>query len=254
MSILESPWQSIFLDFITNLPKSKAYDSILVVVCYLSKMAHFTPTQTVADAVKVAELFIENIFMLHRLPKIIISDRDPKFSSKFWKTLFKTQKTSCDSAQLFIQRRMQKQNAWTRLLRLCWRTTLKIIWMLHVPILEFAYNSARYSANGTSPFSLISGINPDSPISFALRSAESQEAACPLNRHNKPSFWMNTGSLVISTLETLSFFDETQWERIPSLNPVGLDPKSKHSPVSYRLKLPPGTRMHQAVYVGWLRP
>jgi hypothetical protein len=56
-------------------------------------MIHFIPTQTVAEAVKVAELFIENIFKLHELPKIIISDRDQKFTSKFWKSLSKTLET-----------------------------------------------------------------------------------------------------------------------------------------------------------------
>jgi hypothetical protein len=46
-------------------------------------MAHFIPTPKIAEALKVAELFIDNIFKLHGLPKIIISDRDPKLTSKF---------------------------------------------------------------------------------------------------------------------------------------------------------------------------
>ena len=87
MPIPDSPSESISLVFVTNLPKSKWYDSILVVACYLSKMAQFIPTQTVADAVKV------NIFKLHGHPKIIISYCDPKFTSKFWKSLFKTLET-----------------------------------------------------------------------------------------------------------------------------------------------------------------
>jgi len=93
MPIPESFWKLISLDFITNLRKSKGYDSILVLVYYLSKMAQFISTQTVADAVKLAEPFIQNIFKVHGLPKIIISYRDPKFTCKFWKSLFKTQKT-----------------------------------------------------------------------------------------------------------------------------------------------------------------
>ena len=92
MPIPDAPWEAISLDFITNLPKSKGYDSILVIVCYLSKMAHFIPTHTTADAVQVAELFIEHIFKLYGLPKIIISDRDPKSSgnlcSRLWKLYF----------------------------------------------------------------------------------------------------------------------------------------------------------------------
>ena len=93
MPIPETPWEVISLDFITNLPKSKGYDSILVVVCYLTKMTHLIPTHMTADAVKVAELFIEHIFQLHGLPKAIVSHRDPKFTSKFWQALFKTLET-----------------------------------------------------------------------------------------------------------------------------------------------------------------
>ena len=93
MPIPETPWEVISLDFITNLPKSKGYDSILVVVCYLTKMTHLIPTHMTADAVKVAELFIEHIFRLHGLPKATVSDRDPKFTSEFWQALFKTLET-----------------------------------------------------------------------------------------------------------------------------------------------------------------
>jgi len=101
MPIPESPWKSISLDFITNLLERKGYDSILVVVCYLSKMAHFIATQTIADAVKVAELFIGNILKLHGLPKIIIPDRDPKIISQFWKSLFKTLETESQFSTAF---------------------------------------------------------------------------------------------------------------------------------------------------------
>jgi hypothetical protein len=53
MPIPDTPWEAISQDFITNLPKSKGYDPIVVIICYLSKMAHFIPTHTTADAVQV---------------------------------------------------------------------------------------------------------------------------------------------------------------------------------------------------------
>ena len=111
MPIPDTPWKAISLDLITNLPKSKGYDSILVIVCYLSKMAHFIPTHTTADALQVAEVFIEHVFKLHGLPKIIISDRDPKFTSKFWKSLFKTLETQLALALLSTRRLMDKLSA-----------------------------------------------------------------------------------------------------------------------------------------------
>ena len=78
------------MDFIVQLPKTKkSFDAILVVVDRLTKRVHFIPTYTTATAPDIAKTFFENIFRLHGLPKTIVSDRDPKFVSKFWKMLFK---------------------------------------------------------------------------------------------------------------------------------------------------------------------
>ena len=81
------PWEEVSMDFITHLPKSKGYDSILVVVDRLSKMAHFLPLYSTSSASDVAKIFFDNIFRLHGLPKRIVSDRDSKFTSSFWKKL-----------------------------------------------------------------------------------------------------------------------------------------------------------------------
>lgn len=60
----------------------------MVVVDKLSKSTHFTTMQSTYRAAQIAHIFIQNIFRLHRLSKTIISDRDVKFTSVFWKTLF----------------------------------------------------------------------------------------------------------------------------------------------------------------------
>ena len=72
---------------------------------------HLIRTHTTGDAVQVAELFMEPVFKLHGLPKIIISDRDPKFTSKFWKSLFKTLETQLALALLSTRRLMDKLSA-----------------------------------------------------------------------------------------------------------------------------------------------
>lgn len=77
------------MDFIIGLPKSKRNnDSVMVVVEKLSKIAHFIPVQSTYRAAQIANVFMQNIFKLHRLPKTIISNRDVKFTSAFWRTLF----------------------------------------------------------------------------------------------------------------------------------------------------------------------
>jgi len=75
------------MDFITNLPPSHAFDTLLVVVNCLSKQAHFIPTIKSLDASGLTQLFLSTIFKLHGLPSSIISDHDPVFTSLFWTEL-----------------------------------------------------------------------------------------------------------------------------------------------------------------------
>ena len=78
-SIPEKPWTHISADFITKLPLAQGYDSILVVVDRLTKMVHFIPTTEKTSAEGLAQLFRDNVWKLHSLPKSIISDRGPQF-------------------------------------------------------------------------------------------------------------------------------------------------------------------------------
>ena len=60
----------------------------MVVVEKLSKEAHFIPVKT-TKAANVADIFMKEIFQLHGISKVIISNRDHKFTGNFWKSLFK---------------------------------------------------------------------------------------------------------------------------------------------------------------------
>ena len=72
------------MDFIVQLPKMKKnFDAIFVVVDRLTKRVHLISTHTAATASNIARIFFDNIFRLHSLPKVIISDRYSKFISKF---------------------------------------------------------------------------------------------------------------------------------------------------------------------------
>jgi hypothetical protein len=82
-------WHTITLDFIEGLPRSKGSNCILVVVDKLSKYAHFLALTHPYSAKQVVITFVDNIFKLHGLPKVMVSDRDPVFTSHLWQELFK---------------------------------------------------------------------------------------------------------------------------------------------------------------------
>ena len=87
--ILEWKLEVIYLDFITGFPRTqRQHDSIMVVVDKLSKYAHFILVKLTYKVLNIAEIFPKEIFRLHGVPKLVIYDRDVKFTSKIWKYLF----------------------------------------------------------------------------------------------------------------------------------------------------------------------
>ena len=86
-SIPEKPWTYISADFITKLLLAQGYDSILVVVDWLTKMVHFIPTTERMMAERLVRLFRDNVWKLHGLPESIISDRGPQFAAGIMREL-----------------------------------------------------------------------------------------------------------------------------------------------------------------------
>ena len=77
------------MDFITGFPMTwRQHDSIMVMVDKLKNSSYFIPVNSTYNTDSIAKIFMKVIFGLHGLPKEIVSDRDPKFTSKFWKGLF----------------------------------------------------------------------------------------------------------------------------------------------------------------------
>jgi transposase InsO family protein len=80
----------VTLVFITKMPiMVKPHDSIMVVVDKLTKATHFIPMKLTQKGANIAEIYMREIVRLHDVPKAIVYDRDPKFTSNFWKRLFK---------------------------------------------------------------------------------------------------------------------------------------------------------------------
>jgi len=78
-------WKSIAMHFITDLPKSEGYETILVVIDRLTKRSHFIPCSKDLDGRQFANLFMKEMVRLHGLPHDIITDRGTLFTSDLWK-------------------------------------------------------------------------------------------------------------------------------------------------------------------------
>ena len=88
LDIPQWKWDNISIDFVTHLPRSvRGHDSIWVIVDRLTKCAHFLSINQKMSLDKLAKLYVREIVRLYGVPASIISDRDPRFMSRFWQSL-----------------------------------------------------------------------------------------------------------------------------------------------------------------------
>lgn len=165
-------WASVSMDLITQLPKTKyGHDAIMVVVDRLTKMVHFAPTVTSVTPPQLAQLFFNTVFRYHGFPRSIVSDRDPRFTSLFWKSLTQLMGTKLAmSTANHPQTDGQTERA-NRTLEDLLRPYVNLRtddWDDHLAAAEFAYNNAEQASTGFSPFYLNSGTNPVMPAALLL--------------------------------------------------------------------------------------
>jgi hypothetical protein len=162
-------WKDISMDFITGLPKSGNKSVIMVVVDRLSKYAHFCALPHPFTASTVAQIFMDQVFKLHGMPKSIVSDRDPTFTSNFWQELFKLQGT-----QLHLSSAYHPQtDGQTEVVNKCLETYLRCFasekqhqWAQWLPLAEWWYNTTYHTSTRMTPFEAVYGQKPPSVLSY----------------------------------------------------------------------------------------
>ena len=150
------------MDFVIALPRTqRGKDAVMVVVDKSTKIAHFVACHKANDASHIVDLYFREIIRLHRVPKTIVSDRDTKFLSHFWRSLWHLLGTkllySTTHPQTDGQTEVTNRTLCT-LLRTMVQKNLKE-WDLKLPHAEFAYNRTPTRAAGCSPFEALYGIN-----------------------------------------------------------------------------------------------
>ena len=143
------------MDFITGLPKSQGKDNIFVVVERLTKYAHFFVVLSTISASEVVSLFFKDILILHALPKIIINDRDSKFTGTFWKTLFGLVEKNLNMSTSYhpqIDGKTDGVNQWLEGYLRNYVTGQQGAWETCLHLGEFCYNTTFHLSVRMTPF------------------------------------------------------------------------------------------------------
>ena len=165
LTIPEERWRHINIDFISGMTPDKRTkcDNIMVVTCQLTKMSHFIACKKSAKAEEIIQLFFQEIFRLHGMPRVIVSDRDKIFTSTAW-TIF-TQRSGI-KLQMTTSHNPQADGQVERINRILAEKITSVLdphgskWLDVLPMVEFAYNNTYQSTIKTTPFLACYGFHP----------------------------------------------------------------------------------------------
>jgi len=164
-------WERITMDFIVGLPRSQAgHDAIWVIVDRLTKSAHFIPIHTVWTGERLAQVYLGEIVRLHGVPASIVSDRDTRFVSHFWKSLQEAMGTRLDFSTAFhpqsdgqSERTIQTLEDMLRACVIDYQGS----WPQFLPMAEFAYNNSYQASIQMAPFEALYGRKCRSPLHWS---------------------------------------------------------------------------------------
>ena len=277
LPIPNSPWSSISMDFITDLPSSEGMTTILTVVDRFSKMAHFIPTSALPDAEETALLFIQGVVRLHGLPLEVISDRGTQFTSHFWKRFLELLGIKqCLSSAYHPQSDGQSERAnqvLQQYLR-CFISYHQDDWVSLLPLAEFTFNNTVNASTGFTPFFVNSGSHPrfeyltpseelvpavedrletmrstHNQLRVSLTKAiEDQERFA--NRHRKDTPSLEPGDLVWLNSKNITSLRPSKKLDYKRLGPFEI--KKMINPVAFELSFPPWIKSHPVFHVSLL--
>ena len=160
------------MDFVVGLPLTRRkHDSIWVIIDRLTKSAHFLLVRTNYSLDKLAELYIKEIVRLHGIPISIISDRDPRFTSRFWGKLHEALGTQLNFSTTFHPQTDGQSKRVIQILEDMLRSCVidyEGSWDRHIPLVEFVYNNSFQSSIGMTPYEALYERKYKTPLFFKI--------------------------------------------------------------------------------------
>ncbi|KAI3802804.1 hypothetical protein L1987_30947 [Smallanthus sonchifolius] len=161
-------WEQISMDFITKLPKtSGGYDTIWVIVDRLTKSAHFLPIKETDKMERLTRIYLKEVVSRHGVPISIISDRDSRFTSRFWQSLQKALGTRLDMSTAYHPQTDGQSERTIQTLEDMLRACVIDFgnkWDTHLPLVEFSYNNSYHTSIKAAPFEALYGRKCRSPL------------------------------------------------------------------------------------------
>jgi RNase H-like domain found in reverse transcriptase/Reverse transcriptase (RNA-dependent DNA polymerase)/Integrase zinc binding domain/Chromo (CHRromatin Organisation MOdifier) domain/Retroviral aspartyl protease len=161
-------WCSVSMDLIVDLPRTKTgYDTIVTFVDRLTKMAHFAPTTTTVSAEELAWIFVERVWQHHGLPEDLVTDRDGRFISAFWREVMGLLGTNLSMSTAFHPQSDGQTERMNRVVEEYLRHYVGATpdsWDSLLPMAEYSINNTVQASTKYTPFFLNYGQHPRNPF------------------------------------------------------------------------------------------
>jgi hypothetical protein len=276
-------WEHITMDLITKLPRTpRNFDAIWVIVDRLTKSAHFIAMRESSSAEKLADIYVREIVARHGVPVTVISDRDVRFTSRFWGKFHEDLGTRLQFSTAFHPQTDGQSERTIQTLEDMLRACVLDFggsWDTFLPLAEFSYNNSFHASIGMPPYEMLYGRKCRTPICWGevgqrelgsteivqkttesiqlirdrLRTAQSRQKSYADKRRSALEFEVGDDVL----LKVSPWKGVIRFRKRGKLGPRFIGPFkviARVGKVAYRLELPPElSQIHNTFHVSQLR-